>query len=65
MLSSFRIDSCKKCGNRLHAIRYCRDCGQPTIFECYNCHAFVDDPIHNHSQLTSQSFLQHLGVNAN
>jgi len=63
-LSSFRIDSCRKCGNRLHAIRHCGDCEQPTIFECYNCHAFIDKPIHQHGK-SSQSFLLNFGVIAN
>ena len=57
MLSSFRIDSCRKCGNRLHAIRHCRDCEQPLVFECYNCHAFVDDPIHQHQNLLTPGIL--------
>ncbi len=60
-----RIDSCRNCGDELHVTRLCSNCDQPLHFECNNCISFVDDPIHNHSQLTSQSFLQNFGVNAN
>jgi len=60
-----RIDSCRKCGKELQVTRLCNNCDQPLHFDCNDCHTFVDVPIHNHSYLTSQLFLQNLGVNAN
>jgi len=51
-----RIDSCRNCGNKLTVNELCRNCDQPLHFECDNCNVFVDDPIHQHENL-SQSFL--------
>ena len=65
LLSSIRIDACRKCGEELQVMRLCNNCDQPLHFECNNCNAFVDDPIHQHESITSQSFLQHFGVNGN
>ncbi len=65
MLSSIRIDSCRKCGKELQVMYICNNCDQPLHFECNNCISFVDDLIHQHESVTSQSFLQHLGVNGN
>jgi len=59
-----RIDSCRKCGNKLQVRSLCNFCNQALKIECDSCNAFVDNPIHNHQSLTSQSFLQ-LGVNGN
>jgi len=59
-----RIDSCRNCGQELQVMQLCSDCDQPLRFECNNCNAFVDDPIHQHEN-SSQSFLQHYGVNVN
>jgi len=53
---SMRIDSCRNCGNKLTVNELCSNCDQPLHFECNNCNAFVDDPIHQHENL-SQSFL--------
>ncbi len=60
-----KIDSCRNCGEELQVMQLCSHCDQPLHFECNNCNAFVDDPTHQHEYLTSQSFLQLLGVNAN
>jgi len=60
-----KIDSCRNCGEKLQVIQLCSHCDQPLHFECSNCNTFVDDPIHQHEYLTSQSFLQYIGVNAN
>ncbi len=60
-----RIDSCRKCGQELQVMILCSNCDQPLHFECSNCNVFVDNPIHNHGYFTSQSFLQHFGVNVN
>ncbi len=56
MLSSIRIDSCRNCGQELQVMQLCTSCEQPLHFECNNCNAFVDNPIHQHENL-SQSFL--------
>ncbi len=60
-----KIDSCRNCGEKLQVIQLCIHCDQPLHFECNNCSAFVDNPIHQHESLTSQSFLQYVGVNGN
>ncbi len=65
LLSSIRIDSCRKCGKELQVIQLCNNCDQPLHFECNNSNAFVDEPIHQHESITSQSFLQYFGVNGN
>ena len=65
LLSSIRIDSCRKCGEELQVMRPCSNCDQPLHFECNNCNAYVDDPIHQHESITSQLFLQYFGVNGN
>jgi len=65
MIVTMRIDSCRKCGEQLQVINICKHCNQPLHFECNNCNSFVDDPIHQHEFLTSQSFLYHYGVNGN
>ena len=54
LLSSIRIDSCRKCGEELQVMRLCNNCDQPLHFECNNCNVFVDDPIHLHEYLASQ-----------
>ncbi len=59
-----RINSCRKCGQELQVMKLCGYCDQPLHFECNNCNASVDDPIHQHENL-SQSFLQHYGFNVN
>jgi len=59
-----RIDSCRKCGDTLQVLNLCSVCNQASEIECNSCNAFVDNPIHNHQYLTSQSFLQ-VGVNGN
>ena len=59
---SMRIDSCRNCGSVLKITEFCRDCDQPLHFKCNNCNLFVDDPIHQHGNL-SQSYLQHNMVN--
>ncbi len=59
-----KIDSCRKCGKGLQIIQLCGHCDQPLHFECSNCNAFVDDPIHQHED-SFQSFLLHNGVNVN
>ncbi len=51
-----RIDSCRKCGEELQAMRLCNNCEQPLHFECNNCNAFVDDPIHQHENLSQSLF---------
>jgi len=51
-----RIDSCRNCGMELQVTQLCSHCVQPLHFECNNCNAFVDDPIHQHKSL-SQSLL--------
>ena len=51
-----RIDSCRNCGNKLTVNELCGNCDQPLHFECNNCNAFVDNPIHQHENL-SQLFL--------
>ncbi len=65
LLSSIRIDSCRKCGEELQVMQLCISCEQPLHFECNNCISFVDDPIHQHESITSQSFLPYFGVNGN
>jgi len=45
---SMRVDSCRNCGSELKVIELCLGCSQPVHFECNNCNAFVDDPIHQH-----------------
>ncbi len=62
-MNILRIDSCRKCGEELQVLKLCNDCHQPLHFDCSNCTIFVDDPIHQHDSLTSQSFLQSIGVN--
>ncbi len=54
LLSSIRIDACRKCGEELQVMRLCSHCDQPLHFECNNCNVFVDDPIHQHEYLASQ-----------
>ncbi len=51
-----KIDSCRNCGEELQVMQLCSHCDQPLHFECNNCNAFVDDPIHQHKSL-SQSLL--------
>jgi len=65
MIVTMRIDSCRKCGEQLQVINICNHCNQPLHFECNNCNSFVDDPIHQHEFLTSQSFFHYYGVNGN
>jgi len=60
-----RVDSCRNCGIELQVMQFCSTCDQPLHFECNDCTTFIDNPIHNHDYLTSQSFLQSLGVNVN
>jgi len=48
MLSTMRIDSCRKCGLELQVMQLCSSCDQPLHFECSNCIMFVNDPIHQH-----------------
>jgi predicted amidophosphoribosyltransferase len=52
-----RVNSCRKCGQELQVMKICSNCDQPLHFECNNCKAFVDDPIHQHENLL-QSLLQ-------
>ncbi len=54
LLSSIRIDSCRRCGEELQVMRLCSHCDQPLHVECNNCNVFVDDPIHQHEYLASQ-----------
>ena len=56
MLSLIRIDSCRKCGEELQVMRLCNNCDQPLHFECNNCISFVDDPIHQHENLSQSLF---------
>ena len=56
MLSLIRIDSCRKCGEELQVMRLCNNCDQPLHFECNNCSAFVDNPIHQHESLSQSLF---------
>ena len=51
-----RIDSCRKCGKELQVMRLCSNCEQPLHFECSNCSAFVDNPIHQHENLLHSLF---------
>lgn len=60
-----RIDSCRNCGQELQVTKLCIDCNQPLHFDCTNCNVFVDDPIHQHNSITSQSLIQHFGINGN
>jgi predicted amidophosphoribosyltransferase len=50
-----RIDSCRKCGNKLQVMKLCSNCDQPLHFECNDCNVFVDDPIHYHENLLMES----------
>ncbi len=59
-----RIDSCRKCGQELQITQQCGNCDQPLHFECKNCNAFVDEPIHQHENLTKLLF-QNVEVFAN
>ncbi len=51
-----KIDSCRNCGIELQVMRLCSHCDQPLHFECNNCNAFVDDPIHQHENLSQSLF---------
>jgi len=51
-----RIDSCRNCGMELQVMQLCSHCNQPLHFECNNCNAFVDDPIHQHENLSQSLF---------
>jgi len=51
-----RIDSCRKCGKELQVTRLCSNCDQPLHFECNNCISFVDNPIHQHENLSQSLF---------
>ncbi len=57
LLSLIRIDSCRKCGKELQVTQLCSNCDQPLHFEYNNCNTFVDNPIHQHESITSQSLL--------
>jgi len=61
---SMRIDSCRNCGSILKIKHFCQDCNQPLHFECNNCNAFVDDPIHQH-KISSKLLPQYLEVYVN
>ena len=58
------IDSCRKYGQELQVMQLCNNCNRPLHFECRNCIVFVDD-LTRQRDSTSQSFLQHYGVNEN
>ena len=59
-----RIDSCRKCGNKLTVNLLCSNCDQPLHFECSNCNSFVDDPIHLHRNILMNEVVKIVLINS-
>ncbi len=46
LITHFRRDSCRACGNEIQPLHFCSDCKQPYQFECPKCKLLIDEQIH-------------------
>ena len=41
-----RIDSCRKCGEKLETLKNCLECNVPTTLQCVQCNFVTDEQLH-------------------